>query len=126
MARYSGCGICMKVCPIQKYGMKPVMEHYVETGKILGKGTHDLEGYNIEGKGYFGPGQLPSFQSRFFDIPKGKLEDALFDDFKARLKNNEIPEGSLGDDELRSFRGKLQKYVDAPVEDAMAGAPEES
>ncbi len=126
MARYSGCGICMKVCPIQKYGMKPVMEHYVETGKVLGKGTHDLEGYNIEGKGYFGPGELPSFQSEFFDVPKGKLEDALFEDFKTRLKNKEIPDGSLGDDALRSFKETLQKYVDAPVEDAMAGAPEES
>ena len=26
MARYSGCGICMKVCPVQKFGMKIVME----------------------------------------------------------------------------------------------------
>ncbi|HEY9528189.1 MAG TPA: reductive dehalogenase domain-containing protein, partial [Anaerolineales bacterium] len=39
MARYLGCGICMKVCPIQKYGMPAVMEHYVETGEVLGKGT---------------------------------------------------------------------------------------
>ena len=23
MTRYSGCGICIKVCPIQRYGMKP-------------------------------------------------------------------------------------------------------
>ena len=126
MSRYSGCGICMKVCPIQKYGMKPVMEHYVETGEVLGKGTHELEGYNMEGKGYFGPGKLPSFNSTFFDLPKGKLEDVLFEEFKTSLKNNEIPEGSLGDDALRSFREALQKYVDAPVEDAMAGAPEEA
>tara|TARA_B100000470_G_C19661498_1_gene333304 strand:- start:75 stop:425 length:351 start_codon:yes stop_codon:yes gene_type:complete len=116
----------MKVCPIQKYGMKPVMEHYVETGEVLGKGTHELEGYNMEGKGYFGPGKLPSFNSTFFDLPKGKLEDVLFEEFKTSLKNNEIPEGSLGDDALRSFREALQKYVDAPVEDAMAGAPEEA
>jgi len=38
MARYLGCGICMKVCPIQKYGMQPVMEHYVATGQILARG----------------------------------------------------------------------------------------
>ncbi|MEE2885650.1 MAG: reductive dehalogenase domain-containing protein, partial [Chloroflexota bacterium] len=44
MARYEGCGVCMKVCPIQKHGMKPVMEHYINTGEILGKGSHDLEG----------------------------------------------------------------------------------
>ena len=46
MARYLGCGICMKVCPIQKFGLQAVMEHYIETGgEILGKGTHQLEGY---------------------------------------------------------------------------------
>ena len=28
--------------PRQRYGMKPVMEHYVETGEVLGKGTHNL------------------------------------------------------------------------------------
>ncbi len=32
----------MKVCPIQKYGMKNVLEHYAATGQVLGKGTHDL------------------------------------------------------------------------------------
>ena len=46
MARYLGCGICMKVCPIQKYGLKNVMDHYAATGQVLGKGTHDLEGYD--------------------------------------------------------------------------------
>ena len=61
MARYMGCGVCMKVCPIQKYGMKNVMEHYAETGQVLGKGTHDLEGYTLEDKGYFGPGEMPVF-----------------------------------------------------------------
>jgi len=28
MARYLGCGVCMKVCPVQKYGLKNVMDHY--------------------------------------------------------------------------------------------------
>ena len=60
MTRYSGCGICMKVCPIQKYGMKPVMEHYIETGEVLGKGTENLEGYTLPDKGHFRPGKLPS------------------------------------------------------------------
>ena len=49
----------MKVCPIQRYGMKPVMEYYVETGKILGKGTENLEGYTLDDKGHFGSGELP-------------------------------------------------------------------
>ena len=72
LTRYVGCGVCMKVCPIQKYGMKNVMEHYVETGQVLGKGTHDLEGYTLEGKGYFGPGELPVFDRDFFSsMPTG-------------------------------------------------------
>lgn len=40
MARYDGCAVCMKTCPIQRFGMKDVMEHYVATGEVLGKGTH--------------------------------------------------------------------------------------
>ena len=31
MTRFSGCGICIKVCPVQKYGMTSVMDHYLET-----------------------------------------------------------------------------------------------
>jgi epoxyqueuosine reductase len=79
MARYLGCGICMKVCPIQKFGLKAVMEHYIETGEVLGKGTHQLEGYMIEDKGYFGPGELPTFDPEIFDMPHGKVEDVLFE-----------------------------------------------
>ena len=60
MARYLGCGVCMKVCPIQKYGLKNVMEHYAATGQVLGKGTHDLEGYNLEGKATSAPANSPS------------------------------------------------------------------
>jgi ferredoxin len=85
MARYLGCGICMKVCPIQRYGMQPVMEHYVETGEILGKGTENLEGYTLPDKGHFGAGQLPVFDAKFFDMPQGRSEDWLLIDFRNRL-----------------------------------------
>lgn len=37
MARYEGCGVCMKVCPIQRYGMKAVMEHYLPPERYLEK-----------------------------------------------------------------------------------------
>ena len=50
MVTYHGCAVCMIVCPIQKYGMKPVMEHYVETGEVLGKDSENLEGYALKGK----------------------------------------------------------------------------
>ena len=55
MVTFHGCAVCMIVCPIQRYGMKPVMEHYVETGEVLGKGTENLEGYSIAGKGALAP-----------------------------------------------------------------------
>ena len=84
MARYLGCGVCMKVCPIQKYGMKNVMEHYAETGQVLGKGTHDLEGYTLEEKGYFGPGELPVFDRDFFVMPHGDSSQWAFDQFKEK------------------------------------------
>jgi hypothetical protein len=52
----------MAVCPIQKYGYYQVMEHYRKTGQVLGKGTEELEGYTLKGKGHFGVGELPSFK----------------------------------------------------------------
>ena len=92
MARYEGCAVCMKTCPIQRFGMPAVMEHYVETGKVLGKGTHLLEGYTFKEKGYHGPGELPQFDRQFFEIPHGRKEDWLFEQFKERLMNEGVPE----------------------------------
>ena len=108
MARYLGCGICMKVCPIQKYGMKNVMEHYAETGQVLGKGTHDLEGYTIEGKGYFGPGELPVFDRGFFDMPQGSIEDHAFDNFK---KQATAAGGAITDDMLDVLKTEINRAM---------------
>jgi Pyruvate/2-oxoacid:ferredoxin oxidoreductase delta subunit len=85
MARYSGCGVCMKVCPIQKYGLKPTMEHYIETGEILGKGTSNLEAYELPDKGYFRPGKLPVFGAEFFQMPVGRTEDHIVEEYKEGL-----------------------------------------
>ena len=60
MARYEGCAVCMKTCPIQRFGMPAVMEHYVETGEVLGKGTHLLEGYTFKDKGTVVPASCRS------------------------------------------------------------------
>ena len=76
MGRYDGCAICMKTCPVQRYGMQPVMEHYVVTGEALGKGTHNLEGYTLKDKGYFGPKENPHFDKGFFEIPRGRKKTA--------------------------------------------------
>ncbi|MBI3325393.1 MAG: hypothetical protein HYZ81_01645 [Nitrospinae bacterium] len=89
MACYAACGVCQKVCPIQKYGIKAVMEHYVETGEVLGKGTHALEGYSMPDKGYFGPGELPQFTAEFFHIPEGRLEEWVMRQLKERVKEGD-------------------------------------
>ena len=79
----------MKVCPAQRYGMKPVMEHYVETGEVLGKGTDNLEGFELRDKGYFGPGKLPKFDRSFFDFPHGRKDEWLFEQFKEKLQGED-------------------------------------
>jgi Pyruvate/2-oxoacid:ferredoxin oxidoreductase delta subunit len=109
MARYLGCGVCMKVCPVQKYGMKNVMEHYAATGQVLGKGTHDLEGYALEGKGYFGPGEMPVFEPNFFNaMPHGDTGEHAFDQFKAKAKASG---GAITDEMLSEFKQKMTRAL---------------
>ena len=111
MSRYEGCAVCMKVCPVQRYGMKAVLDHYANTGQVLGKGTHLLEGYSIRDMGYYGPGELPSFDNEFFHIPHGKSEDLLFEDLKEKIKSGDVPDDETGDEILREFKEKVGQYV---------------
>ena len=116
MAKYEGCGVCMKVCPIQRYGMEPVMKHYVETGEVLGKNTDNLEGYAFEDRGgYFGPGELPKFDTEFFEIPKGRSEDWLFDQFKQSISEK----GGLDRKSLADFGSELSEIME--LEDSSRG-----
>ena len=108
MVTFHGCAVCMIVCPIQRYGMKPVMEHYVETGEVLGKGTENLEGYSIAGKGRFGPGELPHFSRDFFEFPRGREEDWLYRKFKEKLSSAEVPTAS----ELGEFANDVKSVLD--------------
>jgi ferredoxin len=126
MAQYEGCAVCMKVCPVQRYGMKPVLDHYAETGQILGKGTHLLEGYSLRDKGYYGPGELPHFDKEFFSIPHGKSEDLLFEDLKDQIERGEVADDPHGDTVLREFKTKVAHYVGQSVEDMMGAPPEEA
>jgi ferredoxin len=107
MANYLGCGVCMKVCPVQRYGMPAVMEHYVATGEVLGKGTDNLEGYTLPDKGYFGPGQLPQFNADFFRMPHGKAEDWLLIEFRDKLATLTSEERAHEDDLWAEFRQKV-------------------
>ena len=106
MTRYSGCGVCMKTCPIQKYGMKPVMEHYIETGDVLGKGSDNLEGYELPDKGYFEAGKLPRFDTEFFNMPTGRAENHLMDDLQDKLQSASSSEGEDG--AWREYREKIE------------------
>lgn len=108
MARYEGCAVCMLTCPVQRYGMKPVMQHYVDTGEVLGKGTDNLEGYELRDKGYFGPGKLPKFDRPFFEFPHGTKEDWLFEQFKEKLE-----EGAVATEEIVTFGVELKKVLAA-------------
>ena len=111
MVTYEGCAVCMKVCPIQRYGMKPVMEHYIETSEILGKGTPNLEGYELRGKGYFGPGELPHFKGKDFEFPHGTKEEWLFNEFKKKVEEN----GGTPNAEAVEFANELSRLVKAGV-----------
>ena len=111
MAEYEGCGICMKVCPIQRYGMEPVMEHYVDTGEVLGKGSDNLEGYTLSDKGYFGPGELPTFERELFDMPQGRAEDWLLIEFRNKLmetNRSDSDRGKMWDD----FKDQVEESVE--------------
>ncbi len=120
MSRYEGCAICMKVCPINKYGAKNVMEHYAQTGQVLGKGIHDLEGYTLHDEstgryatGYFGPGELPTFNASFFKIPQGTRENAALDDLIEYLETRRGDELTRPEDEkaLFNFRDRLRTII---------------
>jgi len=112
MGRFDGCSICMKVCPAQKYGMQPVMDHYVETGEVLGKGTDALEGFDMKGHGHFGPGKKPHFRPEFFDIPRGKLEDWIYEQLKATMADGQEPT----EEQLATFTAEVQAALDAKRE----------
>jgi Pyruvate/2-oxoacid:ferredoxin oxidoreductase delta subunit len=122
MARYLGCGICMKVCPIQKYGMQTVMDHYAATGQVLGKGTHDLEGYSLEGKGYFGPGEMPVFEAGFFNMPHGNADEWAFEQFKEKAQASG---GQITDEMLEQFKEQINRALGLNSGDVLATMAEE-
>ena len=69
VSQVHGCSICMKVCPIQRYGLAEVIKHRASTGEILGVGSDELEGYvwPVDGRRY-GPGRRPRLEPDFFEL----------------------------------------------------------
>lgn len=119
MTRFSGCGVCIKVCPVQKYGLPSVMEHYLETGEVLGKDSDNLEGYELPGMGYFPPGKVPAFERKFFDMPTGTESEAALNELKEDIYASE----SLSDvdkinvwktfrDRITSEKNQLGRIID--------------
>jgi epoxyqueuosine reductase len=75
VAQADGCSICMKVCPIQKYGLTPVIDEFERSGKILDRGTDELEGYDwpLDGK-HYSPGAHPEIPLEIREPPGMVLE----------------------------------------------------
>jgi epoxyqueuosine reductase len=71
VAQAHGCAVCMKVCPVQRYGLGAVYDHYAETGNILGVGTDELEGYTWPADElFYRVGRSPRVPAEFFDHPE--------------------------------------------------------
>lgn len=69
-SRVHGCAVCMKVCPVQRYGLEAVTNHLLETGTILGKGSDELEGYDWPPDGRrYGPGDKPPVTAQLLNPP---------------------------------------------------------
>ncbi|MDQ7903883.1 reductive dehalogenase domain-containing protein [Phytohabitans sp. ZYX-F-186] len=70
MGKTAGCSVCMKVCPVQRFGLPAVLAEFEATGRILGKGTDDLEGYDwpVDGK-HYGPGEKPRIGPELIETP---------------------------------------------------------
>jgi ferredoxin len=75
VAQANGCAICMKVCPVQRYGLDAVKETFLETGKILGKDSDELEGYTwpIDGR-HYGPREKPRVTKELLNPPGWRYE----------------------------------------------------
>jgi ferredoxin len=76
VAKASHCAVCIKVCPVQRYGLAAVVDEFQSTGRILGKDSVELESYEFEGYVY-GPGERPTLRAEWFEeVPFDKAVDA--------------------------------------------------
>ena len=95
-----------KVCPVQRYGLKAVLDHYNSTGgKILGKGSEELEGYALKGKGYFGVGKMPQFTVE--EGGKGMLATAKKLGIKEGLRRKRLGQIAGADEETLPGIGRV-------------------
>lgn len=65
-----GCAICMKTCPVQRFGLDAVLDEYERSGTILGKGTDELEGFDWPHDGrHYAPGERPRLPETLLSPP---------------------------------------------------------
>ena len=66
----AGCSVCMKVCPVQMYGLTEVLEHYSSTGTIKGVHSDELEGFDwpLDGR-HYRPGEKPRVPTKLVQPP---------------------------------------------------------
>ncbi|MCI0896407.1 MAG: hypothetical protein J4N84_16050, partial [Chloroflexi bacterium] len=84
---------------------------------VLGKGTHDLEGYTLEGKGYFGPGELPVFDRGFFNMPHGNEYEWSFESFKEKAK---AAGGEISDELMQEFKQEMANHLSRDTTDHLS------
>jgi epoxyqueuosine reductase len=77
VTQVAGCAICMKVCPVQKFGLDAVLAEYGASGQILGKDTDDLEGYDwpVDGR-HYPPRQRPRIADELVAPPQLTFDPA--------------------------------------------------
>lgn len=68
VAQTHGCAVCMKVCPIQRYGLDAVLDEFKASGRILGKDSDELEAYTFHGV-HYPAGERPRLADEFLAPP---------------------------------------------------------
>ena len=101
----------MKVCPIQKYGMPAVMEHYVETGGS-GQGDRQPGRLRCRIKGTSVQASCPSL-TEFFKMPQGRAEDWLLLEFRDKLQETAGDPNVNQDLMWTDFRTRVEKSLGA-------------
>lgn len=65
VAQAEGCAICLKVCPVQRFGLKAVIDEWKKNKRILGKGSDELEGFMFVDGRYYGSHERPKVSNEF-------------------------------------------------------------
>lgn len=77
VAQAEGCAICLKVCPVQRFGLEAVIDEWKKNKRILGKGSDELEGFTFVDGRYYGSDDRPKVSTEFV-----APEEFVFDPLK--------------------------------------------